>query len=173
MKILSNEDGLVWLARNYQIEEGSSLSSFFGHSVAYLIPADSGRKTAIARALRASVGNASEGLLWITGWGVWPSSENMNLFDGYRKSLGEHRSLQDAPFHLFTGSNSVELECLLDLILYFFWDAILIDGSHTSAFRISHDEYIEAHARDNATLSFGTDVLESAGLQRTPNTHEN
>jgi hypothetical protein len=168
VKILSNADGRDWLARNCQIEEGSSLNKFFGHSVTYRIPADSGRKTAIARALREFVGNASEGLLWITGWGVWSSSENMSLFDGYRKSLGEHRSLREAPFHLFTGSNSVELECLLDLTLYFFWDAILIHGSHTSAFRISHDEYIEIHTRDNATLSSGTDVLESAGLQRVP-----
>jgi hypothetical protein len=99
---------------------------------------------------------------------VWPSSENIGLFDGYRKSLGEHRSLYDAPFHLFTEADSAELECLLDLALYFFWDAILIDGPHTTAFRISHDEYIEVYAKDNASLGAWTDVLEHARLQRMP-----
>jgi hypothetical protein len=167
MKILSEAEGQDWLRRNCQIDD-AKLTYFFGQSVAYLIPPDSGRKTALARLLRGCLKYGTEGVFWITGWGVWPSSENIGLFDAYRKSLGEQRPLHDAPFHIFTEADATELECLLDLALYFFWDAILIDGLHTTAFRISHDEYIELYAKDNVSRTALTDVLERAHLQRMP-----
>ena len=56
----------------------------------------------------------------------------------------------------------------MDLALYFFWDAILIDGLHATAFRISHDEYIEVYAKDNVSLRALMNVLDRAGLQRIP-----
>src|ERR1700755_7937 len=82
-----------------------------------------------------------DGCMWITGWGVFPSSENMALFDAYRRSIGETRPLQAAPGHLVQEGDDEKLECLLDLSLYFFWDVSLFDGA-TLRIALSHDEVL-------------------------------
>lgn len=154
MKILSTTEGHERLERTgwNQVTE-SSLKKEFSHRLSYLLPVDSGAKTVLARRLKDAVNYSGEGLLWIDGHGVWPSSENMALFEAYRKFLGENRSLNEAPFHLFGEPDSTELECLLDLVLYFVWDAILLEGTRSRAVRISHDEYIDFYARDREALA--------------------
>ena len=74
----------------------------------------------------------------------------MTLFDGYRASLGENRSLMDAPGHGFGEDDSDEVESVLDLALYFFWAATLFAG--TTAVRVSHDEWLEVHGGDDLQL---------------------
>ena len=105
----------------------------------------------MARAVVGLIGNRLPGLFWITAWGVWPSSENMAVFDGYRKSLGEHRALWEAPAHIFDESELQQIECLLDLALYFYWDAFLFNKG-TLAFTTSHDECVSVHSSDEETL---------------------
>jgi hypothetical protein len=95
----------------------------------------------------------SPGLFWITATGIWPSSENMALFDGYRRSFGENRPIHAAPAHVFDGSDLVQLECLLDLALYFYWDSLLFEGPEGVAVKTSHDEYISVRAKDPDRLS--------------------
>jgi hypothetical protein len=34
--------------------------------------------------------------------------------------------LRISPFHVFDSTDSEQLECLLDIVLYFFWDALLL-----------------------------------------------
>jgi hypothetical protein len=154
MRILSSEEGQEWLTLNLwnQLTE-RSLRREFSQRVSYLLPADAGKKTGLARRLTASVDYTGEGLLWIDAWGIWPSCENMRLFQAYRKSLREERPLQDAPFHVFTEPDSHDVECLLDLALYFFWDVIVLEGSRSKAVRISHDEYIDLYARNHEGLA--------------------
>lgn len=43
-------------------------------------------------------------LLWITEWGVWPSSENLHLYYRLRQSYGDYRLLNEAPGHSFPGT---------------------------------------------------------------------
>lgn len=90
----------------------------------------------------------------------------MALFDSYRKSLGETRDLFDAPGHLFDNADLDRLECLLDLVLYFYWDAILIDGTATLAVSASHDEWVSLHAKAEADLSQMQQEFESLKLKR-------
>jgi hypothetical protein len=107
----------------------------------YEVFCDAGRKTALARMLVESLFDDDAYLIRITGHGVWPSSENMNLFDGYRKSLGEARGLNDVPGHLMTRSDRIAAECIIDLILYFSWDAEIIAAKWK--LMLSHDDEIE------------------------------
>ncbi|QDV92388.1 hypothetical protein RAS2_35070 [Phycisphaerae bacterium RAS2] len=40
-------------------------------------------------------------------------------------------------------SERAALECILDIFVYFLWDAIFADDQHRFLFRSSHDEFIE------------------------------
>jgi hypothetical protein len=121
----------------------------------YRLDADAGARTALARSLAAA---ADEGLLWITGWGIFPNLENMALFDAYRRSFGEERSLSDAPGHVFDAGDREHVECIAALALYFFWDATVL--TEEIAVRFGHDEWIEIRARGPEALASLARVLE-------------
>ena len=90
----------------------------------------------------------------------------MVLFDGYRKSLGEERPLSMVPGHLFDGTEIREIECLIGLSLYFFWDASLFDVRGAFIIQISHDEFLSASANDAAHLKQFEDHIAALRLQR-------
>ena len=100
-----------------------------------------------------SVGNLKdwdECLLWVTSWGVWPSSENWPGYYKARGDQGERRSLEIAPGHLFTAVESELLKHFLRLVLENAWDAHVLParggrGSGTHAL-VSHDEWVEIRA---------------------------
>lgn len=138
---------------------------FYAHRVSYALPTDVGRRTALGRALATFVEDTTAGLLWITEWGVFPSAENMPLFDGYRRSLGETRPLHEAPAHLFDRNDRQEVVCLLDLALYFFWDASIFDDDRL-CIRLSHDEYVTVYARDEPSLAACRELFEHYRLQK-------
>jgi hypothetical protein len=152
MKIISRQECQEWLkaklARDLTWE---TVPTIYPHCVTYRLPTDTGKKTALAHVVIGSVDVTEMGLLWITAWSIFPSSENMLLFNGYRSSLGETRDVHAAPAHTFGMSDLPNVECLLDLVLYFYWDAILLDGSGILV-RASHDEYISIHASEEASL---------------------
>lgn len=104
----------------------------------YRTPADAGRKTALARVLASLLPSGSDSLMWITGHSVWPSSENLELFYGYRRSLGESRSLSNVPGHLAADGDRASAECIVALALYFSWDVTI--ALTASRFLLSHDD---------------------------------
>jgi len=112
------------------------------------IPNDSGKKNYIAREI-SNIEYGNECLLYIDGYGIWPSSENIELFKGYRKSIGIGESLAEKPAHLIARSEKTELYCLLCMVLYFCWGAILIPESANEIIRISHDECIDILLKEN------------------------
>lgn len=153
MRIISEAECHSWVSAKLQEPfSWPGVERRHSHSVTYLLPTDVGKKTALARALTALVGRPGEGLLWITEWGVFPSCENMALFDGYRRSLRDERTVRAAPGHVFRESDLPELECLLDLVLYFFWDATVFDAG-SIWLRISHDEVFSVHARERTVVT--------------------
>ena len=104
------------------------------------------------------------GLLWINEFGVWPSSENMELFNGYRGYLGERRSLLEAPGHVFGAGDLVALQCLTALSLYFSWDAFLVEGSQQLVCVLSHDEIMDIYVNDDHRLKKIHKELEEFGM---------
>ena len=154
MRILSQQACKEWL--RVCLGKDSALENLredYVFRVEYQLPIDIGSKTAIARVLAQCLADVQKpGLFLITGWGIFPSCENMSLFDGYRKSLGESRPLHAAPGHVFADSDLREMECLLDLALYFFWDASLLDGAGTFVVTMSHDEFIAINTKNENVL---------------------
>lgn len=149
MKFLTREQGVEWLAQ-YGLPTPDELvpSWPFGLIAQHSIPTDAGRKTALARLLVALVSDAkSRGMLWITGHGVWPSSENIELFYYVRRALGEDRRLPELPCHVFDQTAATPAECLLDLTLYFSWDATLYLPDVATIIQCSHDEILEVYSK--------------------------
>lgn len=159
MKIVEDHECRGWLSGKLGSPfDWTTASDFYACKVTYLLSADAGRKTALARALSHLLDSSGMGLLWITEWGVFPSSENMALFDGYRRSLGDDRPLHAAPGHLFDAHERKEVECLIGLALYFFWDASIFDAG-SIWLELSHDEVFSVSARDDAALRSCEKVL--------------
>lgn len=159
MRIISEDDCRTWLSEKLHGSfDWNEAERVYGNSVTYLIPSDTGKKTALARALSTMVGGSGHSLLWITEWSVFPSSENMALFMGYRHSFGDERSVYAAPGHLFEAQDVQQVECLLDLILYFFWDASVFDAGSVWL-RLSHDEVFSIRAKDLAALKSCEEAL--------------
>lgn len=148
MRFLTQEEGRDWLASGeHPIPTERPPAWIYSSEGVYRLPGDAGKRTALARTLSALASQTdSSGMLWITGYGIWPSSENRELFYVLRRSLGESRLLNDVPCHLFDQSDTVGLECLLDLVLYFFWDATLYLVPVGIIVRLSHDEVMELYS---------------------------
>jgi len=167
MKILSDAECQEWLeSKRGKGVSWRTVEADYPQYVKYGLPAETGRKTALSREVTHSVDTSQCGLLWVTDWSIFPSSQNMALFDGYRKSLGEDRPIIEAPGHIFGESDLQELECLFGLALYFFWDAYLFEQAGRTVVRINHHDFISVHARDSARLSEFQNIFERLKLER-------
>jgi hypothetical protein len=91
-------------------------------------------------------------LLWMTEWGIWPSSENWHLYYKLRHSYGDQRLLHEAPGHLFLPHEAEDLASFLQLSMLNGWGGyVLTHANYVNAF-FSHDEYIDFFARIDNNL---------------------
>jgi hypothetical protein len=167
MRIVTAVQGADWLkARGLTGVQRRELAAHLPYEQAYHVPGDAGRKTALARELAAVTIEREELLIWISGWGIWPSSENQELFYAYRASLGERRSLMEAPCHVLESVDRIVLECLLDLILYFSWDSALVYAGGDAAVSVGHDEILSIPGKDAPACGRFEDVFRGLELRR-------
>jgi hypothetical protein len=115
-------------------------------------PPKPGRLRFVAHWIATSIGYRMPILLWMTEWGIWPSSENWHLYYKLRQSQGDHRLLQDAPGHLFLDFESEDLASYLQLAMLNGWGGYLLtEANYVNAF-FSHDEYIDFFAEKESEL---------------------
>src|SRR5437763_2538229 len=165
MKILTKENASEMLG-------GKSLDTFVSQRSnrlrqvggTYSIPRDSGAKTALSRAFAYLLLRKSSVCIYVSGWGVWGSSENLDLFYGYRRSFGESRPLIEAPVHLFERTEEDTFVSILCMVFYFVWDAWVFDIEGKALVRISHDEWLEVRADDDETRKEFATELEKYGM---------
>jgi hypothetical protein len=82
-------------------------------------------------------------LLWISEWGIWPSTENWHLYYKLRQSYLEPRLLHESPGHLFLEHESEDLASFVQVAMLNGWGGyILTEADYVNAF-FSHDEYID------------------------------
>ncbi len=92
-------------------------------------------------------------LLFITEWGVWPSSENWHLYYKLRQAYGDNRLLQEAPGHMFQEHEAEDLASFLQLSMLNGWGGyVLTEANYVNAF-FSHDEYIDFFGDSGANLT--------------------
>ena len=160
MKILIKENASEMLGGKSLDTFVSELSSRLRQvGETYSIPRDSGAKTALSRLFEYLLLRNSSVCVYVSGWGVWGSSENLDLFYGYRRSFGENRPLIEAPVHLFDPTEKDTFVSILCMVFYFVWDAWVFDIEGKTLIRISHDEWLEVRAEeDGAIKEFATEL---------------
>jgi hypothetical protein len=116
-------------------------------------PNEAFRAFPIARAIAHGITHRQPALLWITEWGIWPSSENWHLYYKLRQSYGDFQLLHDAPGHLFLGYESEDLGTFLQLAMLSGWGGFLLtDANHVNA-SFSHDGYLDFYTQTPENLA--------------------
>ena len=107
----------------------------------------SGREWAVAAACVQALGRWDECLLWVRGWGIWPSSEDWPAYYALRGARGERRSLEKAPGHLVEAPEQELLATFLTQVMQNGWDAEVLPVASkppaTKRVHVSHDEWLE------------------------------
>lgn len=99
-------------------------------------------------------------LLFITEWGIWPSSENWHLYYKLRQTYGDNRLLHEAPGHLFLEHEAEDLASFLQLSMLNGWGGyVLTEANYVNAL-FSHDEYIDFFGDKDTNL---TDIRKALG----------
>lgn len=116
-------------------------------------PSDFHRIFFAARWVASALPHDMAVMLWITEWGIWPSSENLHLYYRLRQSYNDHRLLHEAPGHFFLKHESEDLASFLQLAMLNGWGGfVLAEANDLNAF-FSHDEYIDFYAPDEASIA--------------------
>jgi hypothetical protein len=97
---------------------------------------------AIAKHLVTWLGDFSSCLLWVTEFGIWPSSENLHLYYRLRTSYGDFSELKESPGHHFLSFEQADLVSFVDLVMQFGWGGHLLCAGSRSYAWISHDEWL-------------------------------
>ncbi len=104
--------------------------------------------TGFSRMLATQLEPFDECLLWVTQWGVFPSSENLHLFYRMRNGYGENRQLFHAPGHLFLKHERADLATFIQLSVINCWDFYLAPAPSWKGAFVSHDEAVDFYADD-------------------------
>ena len=117
----------------------------------------SGREPGLARVAISQLAPWHSALLWITQTGVWPSTEDWPAYYAMRGRVGERRSLDVAPGHLFDASQGELLIEFVTATMENGWDAFVLSErgmvSGDTRIRISHDEWIELQSTRPVSFS--------------------
>ncbi|HEU4882580.1 MAG TPA: hypothetical protein VFT45_10055 [Longimicrobium sp.] len=117
----------------------------------------SGHEPAVAAAIMDALGGWTECLLWITGWGVWPSSEDWPRYYALRARHGQRLSIDVAPGHLVTPADAGEFSELLLQVLEQGWDAVVLPARDGRVLplrvAVSHDGWVDVHASQPVELT--------------------
>jgi hypothetical protein len=123
-------------------------------------PGEAHRFYYVARWVASNLTYRDPALLWITGWGIWPSTENWHLYYRLRQSCADHRLLEEAPGHLFLGHESEDLASFLQLAMLNGWDGYLLGHADYVSLQFDHHEYIEFYSTQQALLEDIRSALE-------------
>jgi hypothetical protein len=107
------------------------------------IPKDIAQLTWFCRFIERSLQPREHCLLWVTTWGVWPSSENWHLYYRLRQSHADHRLIHEAPGHLFLQFEEADLVSFIQVGLIAGWDMHVIPPIGYGRVFCSHDEWVE------------------------------
>ena len=134
------------------------------HRLRCAFPASFSQLLWFSRCLEAALQPRQNCLLWVTGYDLFPASENPHLYYRLRQSYGDFRLLAEAPGHLCLDYERPEIVTLVHLCMLFGWDVHLIPTSGYGRAFISHDEWAEIDFDDQRLLDETRQSLEKAEL---------
>ena len=83
----------------------------------------------------------------INEFGIWPSTEDRNLFGHFRRSF-DQRSLWEAPAHFFDPGIHANLVTLVHLAIHFGWGVIAVSEPSEERFMLDHDGHLAIWCRE-------------------------
>ncbi|MES1244437.1 MAG: hypothetical protein ABUT39_22725 [Acidobacteriota bacterium] len=125
-------------------------------------PPEPYRIFSVAHWMATSLTYRMPALLWVTEWGIWPSSESWHLYYKLRQAYQDQRLLHEAPGHLFLEHEAEDLASFLQVAMLNGWGGYLLtQADYVNAF-FSHDEYIDFFAeREEALADVRTELGKS------------
>ncbi len=117
-----------------------------------------------SRRIEAALQPRDSCLVWVTGWGIFPSNENLHLFYRFRQTYGDLRLLHEAPGHVCLNYESAEVVTLVHLGMLFGWDLHLIPAAAYARAFVSHDESVEIAFDHDAQMQATMKELQAGGL---------
>jgi len=114
---------------------------------------DCGKLNSLARILAETISGGSGSTLIIEQTGIFPSSENPFLATVLRSTIGEQRSIIDAPAYLVGSDDQQICRATIQVCLINFWDFLLVSQDRQICFRGSHDEYGDLFGRNEGTFA--------------------
>lgn len=140
MRFYTQQQCEEWLAERARVrpERGGPISA-----ERFEYPDEANRFFPLTSAIAHSIMYRQPTLLWVTEWGIWPSSENWQLYYKLRQTYGDLRLLDEAPGHLFLDYEADDLSTFLQLAMLNGWGGyVLTQANYVNAF-FSHDEYMD------------------------------
>jgi hypothetical protein len=147
MKVLTTDDAALVMnvgALDLWIEQCASDLQPAG--APQKLPKETKAQTGLAKLLAYLLLRDSGIYVYLSRWGQHPASEHLDLIYGYRRSVGESRSLSEAPVHFFDANAREQLVSILCLIFYFGWDAWIYDAGGKTLVRFSGSTGLEIRA---------------------------
>jgi hypothetical protein len=150
LRFYTDEECETWLSDRHR-QKPDLMPGINTERIRY--PREPYRVFCIARWIAATLPSRKPTLLFVTEWGIWPSSENWHLCYKLRQSYGDNRSLHEAPGHLFLEHESEDLASFLQISILKGWGGyVLSEADYVNAF-FSHDEYIDFFSERSENLS--------------------
>ena len=160
MRFYTKKECEDWLNQRSRKKPGESTP----HVQRIGYPTEPHRVFGLAHWLATSHTHRMPVLLWITEWGIWPSSENWHLYYRLRQTYGDQSLLQDAPGHLFLEHETNDFASFLQIGILNGWGGyVLTQANYLNAF-FSHDEYMDFFVSDDKALDELRTSLSDAGL---------
>ena len=147
MKFLTKTECEGWLPQKGR--ELPSRTNSLVHRVDF--PTEPYRIYGLARFLGDFFLKNEAALLWITEWGIWPSSENWPMYYRLRRSFEDNRALEEAPGHFFLQGETDDLVSFIQLSLLNGWEGYVLTETAGNLF-FSHDEFLELFVDNEGAL---------------------
>lgn len=156
MKTLTINEAIEWcLAQDIEFDElkkPKHLGKGF-HNLRFNVPTSVNQLTWFCRYIEEKLHPRNRCLLWVTGWGIWESSENWHLYYRLRESYGDLRLIDEAPAHLFLNYETHDLASFLQIGVTSGWDMFLFPTQGYARVFVSHDGWLEFVTNDQAELN--------------------
>jgi hypothetical protein len=150
MRFYTAQECEEWLTGRERVKPDAFAGAFV-EQIAY--PPTPGQIRLSAHWMATALTFQNPTLLWITEWGIWPSSENWHLYYKLRQGYGDHRLLHEAPGHLFLEYEAEDLASFLQLAMMNGWGGYVLTGANYVNAFFSHDEYIQFYATKDSHLA--------------------
>lgn len=151
MFFMTTSQASEMLSRIGFLSEGEGLMDQSGSAPMSRFPfADRYSAQAVARALADSMGDSTFIIGVVTSTGMHPEAEDMNLYYGFRRSFQDHRSLLEAPAHMFEVEDLFHLRSFLFMAAAFRWDTLLYSSEEAAPMELARDQSVRFHHPNSA-----------------------